>query len=169
MKLVHGYVLSAALLVAPPLARAAAPWFIIVSGPQLKERLIVRWPPDPKFFDYASDVVRFESAFPWTNGLDIDPETLKGRPYIDFAMFWGQQWGKFLHDGGDPKTVREDQANQHCWFYPAFQSMPPLVEMGDIVEENRTGAVPPRYRLVDEKGLEMLKGFGVPVELRPEK
>jgi hypothetical protein len=100
--------LAAALALAAP-AQAAAPNYILVSGPGLaRPVLLADW----------DENLRLLSAL--VNAPTVAPRLAK-RPRFDLAEFWG--WG------GRPKPTRPTQASQHGWFYPAHGSRPAVVDI----------------------------------------
>jgi hypothetical protein len=92
-------------------AHAAAPNYILVSGPGIKRPILMaNW----------SENAALLSALvyaPKAKGNAV--RALAKRPRFDLAMFWG--WGAL------PRPTRPRQANQHGWFYPAHGSKPPIV------------------------------------------
>jgi len=98
------------LLLAAP-AHAAAPNYILVSGPGIKRPiLLANWGENGALLSALVGVPRAES-----NVL----RRLAQRPRFDLAEFWA--WG------GRPRPTRPGQANQHGWFYPAHGSRPPTI------------------------------------------
>jgi hypothetical protein len=99
---------AAFALVAP--ARAAAPNYILVSGPGLhRPALLGNWAENG---DLLSALVYAPHA---------RRNVLRGQPRLDLALFWG--WS------GRPLPTRPGEANQHGWFYPARRSRPAVVDL----------------------------------------
>jgi hypothetical protein len=132
--------LAAALVLAPPV-HAAAPNYILVSGPGLKRPILLgNW----------SENAALLSAL--VNAPKAKRSVVLGlarRPRFDLAEFWG--WG------GRPRPTRPSQANQHGWFYPRHRSKPPVI----VVTVN--GEKVPR--LVPTSVLEILRRHHVPLGL----
>jgi hypothetical protein len=100
------------LLLAAP-AHAAAPNYILVSGPGIKRPiLLANWGENGALLSALVGVPRARS--------DV-VRRLAQRPRFDLAEFWG--WG------GRPRPTRPGQANQHGWFYPAHGSRPPVIAL----------------------------------------
>jgi hypothetical protein len=93
--------LAAVLVLAPPV-HAAAPNYILVSGPGLKRPIILgNWSENAALLSALVNAPR-------AKGRDV--LALARRPRFDLAEFWG--WGSM------PRPTRPSQANQHGWFYP---------------------------------------------------
>ena len=132
--------LAAALVLASPV-HAAAPNYILVSGPGLR---------GPILMDDWSENAALLSAL--VNAARAKRSVVIGlarRPRFDLAEFWG--WG------GRPRPTRPSQANQHGWFYPKHRSKPPVI----VVTVN--GEKVPR--LVPTTVLEILGRHHVPLSL----
>jgi len=100
------------LLLAAP-AKAAAPNYILVSGPGIKRPiLLANWGENGALLSALVGVPRAKS--------DV-VRRLAQRPRFDLAEFWG--WG------GRPRPTRPGQANQHGWFYPAHGWRPPVIAL----------------------------------------
>jgi len=101
---------AAVLVLASPV-QAAAPNYILVSGPGLKRPILLgNWGENGALLSALVSV-------PTAKGNAV--HGLAGRPRFDLAEFWG--WG------GRPRPTRPSQANQHGWFYPAHRSKPPVI------------------------------------------
>ena len=97
-----GVALTAAAALAAP-AQAAAPNYILVSGPGLKKPILLgKW---------AENGALLSSLVNARNATRAALRTLARRPRYDLAEFW--DWG------GRPPPTNPKQANQHGWFYPA--------------------------------------------------
>jgi hypothetical protein len=102
--------LAAVLALAPPVY-AAAPNYILVSGPGLKRPIILgNWGENRALLSALVNAPRAKG------GVVL---ALARRPRFDLAEFWG--WGSL------PRPTRPSQANQHGWFYPAHGSKPPVI------------------------------------------
>jgi hypothetical protein len=101
----------AALLVLAAPVHAAAPNYILVSGPGLKRPIILgNWSENGALLSALVNAPRAKG------GVLL---ALARRPRFDLAEFWG--WGS------RPRPTRPSQANQHGWFYPAHGSKPPVI------------------------------------------
>jgi hypothetical protein len=104
-----GLLLAAAVTLAAP-AQAAAPNYILVSGPGLRQ---------PVLLDDWNENLELVVAI--EQGARAKRPVVRGlarRPRYDLAEFWN--WS-FLPAPSDPR-----QATQHDWFYPAHGRKPAL-------------------------------------------
>jgi hypothetical protein len=102
--------LAAVLLLAPPV-HAAAPNYILVSGPGLERPILLgNWSENLSLLSALANAPRAN------RGVAL---TLARRPRFDLAEFWG--WGSM------PPPTRPSQASQHGWFYPAHRSKAPVI------------------------------------------
>ena len=102
--------LAAVLVLASPV-HAAAPNFILVSGPGLKHPILLgNWGENGVLLSVLVNARRAKGSA--VRGL-------ARRPRFDLAAFWG--WGT------RPRPTRPSQANQHGWFYPGKRSRPPII------------------------------------------
>lgn len=101
--------LAALLTVAP--AEAAAPNYILVSGPGIKHPVLLA--------DWSENGALLSALVnaPIAKGSTV--RHLARRPRFDVAEFWG--WGSL------PRPTRPSQANQHGWLYPARSSKPAVI------------------------------------------
>jgi hypothetical protein len=100
----------ASLLAVAP-AQAAAPNYILVSGPGIRHPILLgNW-------DENGALLSALVNAPIAKGSAV--LRLAGRPRFDLAEFWG--WGSL------PRPTRPSQANQHGWLYPAHGSKPAVV------------------------------------------
>jgi hypothetical protein len=100
----------AALLAAAP-AQAAAPNYILVSGPGIKHPILLgNWDENLVLLGALVDA-------PTATGGAV--RHLARRPRFDLAEFWG--WS------GLPRPTRPSQANQHGWLYPAHGAKPAVI------------------------------------------
>ena len=107
-----GAVLAAAVALAVP-ARAAAPNYILVSGPGLEQ---------PVVLDDWSENGQLLVAI--GNGARAKRPALRGlarRPRYDLAEFWA--WS------ANPRPTDPREATQHGWFYPARGRRPALFKV----------------------------------------
>lgn len=125
---------------------AAAPRYILVSGPGLAQPVLL-----PKWEENGALL----SAL--VNARVAPPKVVRrlaGRPRLRLSLFWD---GSSLR--GRPPT-RPSQANQSGWFYPSWRSQPPVVDL--LVNGVR---VP---RIAPARVLRILAGRGVPPRLPAE-
>lgn len=130
----------ASLLAAAP-AHAAAPNYILVSGPGIRHPILLG---------------NWDENLALLTAL-VDARTAKGsavrhlarRPRFDLAEFWG--WS------GLPRPTRPSQANQHGWLYPAHGARPAVIVL--MVNGTR---VP---RLLPVRVREILTRHHVPLRL----
>jgi hypothetical protein len=132
--------LAVGLVLALP-AQAAAPNYILVSGPGLKRPILLG--------DWSENAVLLSALVNAPKAKRSVVLGLARRPRFDLAEFWG--WG------GRPRPTRPSQANQHGWFYPKHRSKPPVI----VVTVN--GEKLPR--LVPTSVLEILGRHHVPLAL----
>jgi hypothetical protein len=108
-----GLVLGLVALLGAPSALAAAPDFILVSGPGMARPILLSdWGEN---LDLLSSLVRAPRA-------DARVVLALGeRPRLELSEFWG--WGQ------RPRPTRPSQANQRGWFYPAKDGNPAVFEL----------------------------------------
>jgi hypothetical protein len=134
--LVAAVVAAAAAFAAP--AHAAAPNYILVSGPGLRQ---------PVLFDDWSENAQLLVAI--GDGARAKHAALRGlarRPRFDLAEFWN--WN-FLPAPTDPR-----QATQHGWFYPAHGRRPAIFK---VMAQGTKVA-----RIASARALQILAGHGIP-------
>jgi hypothetical protein len=102
--------LAAVLVLASPV-HAAAPNFILVSGPGLKHAILLG--------NWGENGVLLSALVNARRAKGSAVRGLARRPRFDLAEFWG--WGS------RPRPTRPSQANQHGWFYPGQRSKPPII------------------------------------------
>jgi len=122
-----------AVLAAP--AYAAAPRYILVSGPGLTRPVLLG--------DWQENLRFLESLLP---ARKLPAFRLAGRPRYDLALFWGVP--------AKPIPTRPRDANQHAWFYPAQAGRPAVV---DLVLSGESAA-----RVASPRALRILARHGIP-------
>jgi hypothetical protein len=114
--MVRGSALVAAVavgLVLAATAAAAAPTYILVSGPSL---------PRPVLLASRNENLDFMLAIAEAPTADEATERrLVGRPRLDLALFWN--WSR------QPPPTARDEASQHAWFYPAYRGQPAVINL----------------------------------------
>jgi len=99
-----------ALVLASPV-HAAAPNYILVSGPGIKHPILLG--------DWDENLTLLSALVDAPRARGSAVHRLAQRPRFDLAEFWA---------GGDrPPPTRPSEANQHGWFYPAHRSKPPVI------------------------------------------
>jgi hypothetical protein len=143
----RSFVLLAALAafsIAAP-ARAAAPHFIIVRGPELPKPILLE--------DWNENLDLLLASE--NEGADVDPSTLSSRPYFDVVLLWGPTWtrAKIEAQGAD-EVVDPGQSDR---FYPAVGDQGPVIaiRLGDRLGPREAGPTT----------LAILAGNGVPTRL----
>jgi hypothetical protein len=100
--------LTAAVVAAP--ARAAAPRYILVSGPGLQRPVLLG--------NWSENLSFLIGSLP---GKRPKPGWRAGRPRYDLALFWGVL--------AKPVPTDPGKASQHGWFYPAVGSRRAVVKL----------------------------------------
>jgi hypothetical protein len=119
-----GAVAAVLVLVAP--AHAAAPNYILVSGPGLKRAILLA--------DWDENLRLLASL---VEAPTVPTRLTRHRPRLDLAEFWG--WS------GRPRPTRPSEANQHGSLYPAHGSRAAVVEL--MVAGRRVPRLAPRLVL----------------------
>ena len=110
-------VLAAALVVAP-VAQAAGPRFIMISGLELNHPVVLS--------DWNENMrIMGESV----NARVVPAAQLKLRPHYRVGEFWGPVWLDYLSRGGTPDELKPSQANQFGEFYPARAGRPAAIRI----------------------------------------
>ena len=102
-------VLASLLAVAP--AQAAAPNYILVSGPGIKHPILLG--------NWDENLALLGALVNAPTAKVSAVRHLARRPRFDLAEFWG--WS------GLPRPTRPSQANQHGWLYPAHGAKPAVI------------------------------------------
>jgi hypothetical protein len=125
--------LSAAVVVAVP-ARAAAPRYILVSGPGLERPVVLG--------NWRENLVFLTSLLP----ADRPTQGWRdNRPRYDLALFWGVP--------AKPVPTRPNQANQHGSFYPATAGRRAIVRLGINGQDFPRVATPETLRILARHGI----------------
>lgn len=91
---------------------AAAPRYILVSGPGLAQPVLLANP------DENHRLLLALASAPRANEKTVDG--LGERPRLRLGLFWGSP---------EPRQVRQKNANQRGWFYPGLRSQPPVIDL----------------------------------------
>lgn len=107
------YGATAVALVFAASAHAAAPQYILVSGPSLARPVLLD--------DWSENLALLTALVDARTADGATARRLGERPRLRLALFWG--WA------GKPRPKRPSQANQSGWFYPRRGSQPPVVDL----------------------------------------
>ncbi len=125
-------VLIAAAIVAP--AQAAAPRYILVSGPGLQRPVLLgNWNENLAF------LIGLLPAHRPTSGWRAD------RPRYDLALFWGVP--------AKPVPTDPRKASQHGWFYPAVNGRRTVVKLLISGQDFPRVATPAALRILARHGI----------------
>ena len=103
-----------AALCLTPSAGAAAPRIIMVTGESLAEPVFLS-----NHGENAELMLAFQQAAELEEGRLVDPKELRGRPYLELWLFWGDtRWAPYVREDR-LSSLRPEQANQYGRFYPA--------------------------------------------------
>jgi hypothetical protein len=125
-------VLACAVLAAP--ADAAAPRYILVSGPGLTRPVVLG--------DWQENLRLLQSLLA---ARKLPAFRAAGRPRYDLAMFWGVP--------AKPVPARPRDANQHAWFYPAHAGHAAVVDLVLSGERAPRVATPRALRILARHGI----------------
>jgi hypothetical protein len=131
-------VAAVAALVLATTAGAAAPRYILVSGPGVSEPVLLG--------DWSENL---ELLTALVTAPHADRATIRGlgaRPRLRLGLFWG--WPE------NPRPTRPDEANQTGWLYPAVGSQPAVIDL--LVSGVRAP------RVASRAVVRILEGHGVP-------
>jgi hypothetical protein len=126
-------------------AHAAAPRILIFSGGVLDRQVVV------------SDWSRISSVVSVVAPARPLPRAVvRNRPRLLLALFWGPRWNEYLAAGKSPAALRPRQADQHGFFYPAWDGRVAAIDLPWV------GRWP---RVVPGRALSILARLGVPTRL----
>jgi hypothetical protein len=108
------------VLVSSSALQAAAPRLLIIYGNSLREPVLLQ--------DWG-EIFKMFTSTPAETGL-----SLKDRPFLEIAMFWGPEWSDYVNKGKPLDKIRPQDANQQGRFYPAFGDSPALISFGPTVK-----------------------------------
>jgi len=131
---------AVALLLAATV-EAAAPRYILVSGPGLARPVLLA--------DWAENGTLLAALVKAPRARGETARRLSKRPRLRLGLFWG--WPV------EPRPTQPSQANQKGWFYPIWRSQPAVIDL--LVNGVR---VP---RIAPIRVLRIFAGHGVPTRL----
>lgn len=103
---------TAVALAFASVVEAAAPRYILVSGPGLAQPvLLANWEENHRL------LLALTTA-PKANEKTV--RRLRDRPRLRLGLFWASP---------EPRQVRQKNANQRGWFYPGLRSEPPVIDL----------------------------------------
>jgi hypothetical protein len=153
----------AALLMATPLVRPtstiaapatfAAPWAILVHGSRI---------PAPIALADWDENQQLMLAIPGP-GTAMPSQNLKGRPYVELALFWGPDWEYLHRSPGSVARLRPEQANQRGWLFLARGDEAAVVVLNPPALPALSATL--TARPVGPKGIAILTQHGVPVRI----
>ncbi len=121
---------------------AAAPPYIIVSGPRLKKPVLLsNWQENLSLLDAISASPRAKTS---------ELRTVSTRPRLDLALFWG--WSL-----ESPAPTKASDASAHGSFYPTYRSHPALIR----ITENGVGST----RVASPAVLRIFAKHGIPTRM----
>jgi len=104
-----------AALIASPAATAAAPRCILVSGPALRQPVLLG--------DWNDNLGLYMGLLQSRKAANASARSLVAKPKFRLSVFW--TW----RSGAKPPT-RPDEARETGWFYPAHRSRVALIRLG---------------------------------------
>jgi len=123
-------------------AVAAAPPYIMVSGPRLAKPVLLS--------DWSENLVLITAAAASPEATAADLRSLRGRPRFDLALYWG--WPL-----DSPPPTKASDASAHGAFYPAYRGRQALIRMKIEGDDNT--------RIASPRVLKILAKHGVPTRL----
>ena len=133
--------LALALVAAVP-ALAAAPPYIMVSGPKLAKPVLLS--------DWSENLALLTAADASPRAKAVNLRGLATRPHLDLALFWG--WSL-----DSPAPTKATDASTHGTFYPTYRGHPALVRMRPDGDDST--------RVASAKVLKIFARHGVPTRL----
>jgi hypothetical protein len=104
-------VVAVALIAAAPV-KAAAPRYILVSGPGLSKPVLLS--------DWSENLALMAAFAKAPRASSLATHRLARRPRFELALFWGVP--------DNPVPTNPAEANQFDWFYPARGTQPAVVD-----------------------------------------
>lgn len=142
--------LAAAIAVlSPGAAHADNPWIIVVSGPPLREPVVID--------DWKDNYILLSQE---DLRIPVSRAPLAGRVYFDMSLFWSPAWapGSLSIPPREPAAINADG---HGRFYPATGGRPALV----VLDASEAGHTPERVLQLGADGEEVLARHGVPLSV----
>jgi hypothetical protein len=129
---------------------AAYPRLLMVYGQPLTKPVVVEDPLEVvKIFQGSSD--------------GTDQESLARRPYLDLALFWGEEWNRYMDQGKPTNVLRPEDVTPfgnipiRGRFYPACADAAAQISVNGP-DAQGTGGI----WKVPAEGLSVLESLGVP-------
>jgi hypothetical protein len=144
-------VVLAGMVAVATAAKFAAPEVIVFGGGPLEQRVtLADWPENLRLMQATS------------TRIQISPESLRARPRMNVAMYWGSHWRGWTRTPLTDTVSSFDKLEgaQPGAFYPAHRGRKAIWVFGP------TGTMPSSARSVSAPGLEILRRHGVPVSVR---
>ena len=133
-------------------ADAAFPRLLMVYGAPLKKPVVV---------ENALDVVKiFEGSSDGT-----DHQSLTGRPHLELALFWGEEWNRYMNEGKPTRTLTPEDVTPfgnipiRGRFYPACLNAAAQISVTEPQSQGTQG-----IWKVSAEGLTVLEKLGVPTK-----
>jgi hypothetical protein len=124
----------------------AAPQIIVAGGGPLRHRVVLAdWNENQRLM------------LATTGAVPIQVNSLRQRPRIRVAMYWGPQWMGRLDLPDSVTLLEESNGAQSGAFYPALRGRPAVWLFGSY------GVTPASARHVAGEGLAILAKHGIPV------
>jgi hypothetical protein len=137
-----------ALMLCPYLVEGAAPWFLLFHGDTLGKRIVMSdWQENQKLMLSIRDEATVKEG------------SLRGRPFIEMAYFWGPDWAHYAANGKLPEALRPEQGNQRGRFYPSYGNA------GAVVVIDYVPGVGRSTRQITQEGLNLLAKYGIPARI----
>jgi len=145
-------ILAVLLVLFATTADAAYPRLLMVYGKSLAKPIVVENALDVvKVIDHTSDGAS-------VNGLE-------DRPYLELALFWGNEWNRYMDEGKPANQLRPEDVTPfdnipiRGRFYPICNDSPAQITLTEV-NGTRTHSM---WR-VSPAGLKVLEDLGVPVK-----
>ncbi len=117
---------------------AAAPPYIMVSGPKLAKPVLLS--------DWSENLVLLTAAAASARAKPVDLRSLRGRPRLDLALYWG--WPL-----DSPPPTKSSDASAHGSFYPTYRGRPALIQMKVNGEDYARIASPAVLKIFAKHGI----------------
>jgi hypothetical protein len=133
-------------------ADAAFPRLLMIYGKPLSKPIVVENPLDVvKIFEGSSD--------------GTTEQSLAGRPYFEVALFWGEQWNRYMDEGKPASALKPEDVTpfgnipNRGRFYPACANAAAQISLFEPQSQRTHG-----IWKVPEEGLKVLESLGVPTK-----